>query len=113
MGDIQTVTKLIQEVGFPIIASLLVAAGFWLVLKFMMSQLLSKIDGLYKRIDQVKKEHDMELKAHKEITLGLLRRIRTMDNDLLRLDTTIRLIHSLEIDLERIGRREHSNMRED
>ena len=113
MGDISTAAELIKDVGFPILAALLVAAGFWLVLKFMMSQLLNKIEGIYKRLDQQKKEIDNELEQHHKILIGIIDRVRIMDNDLIRIDTTIRLLHKLEIDLERLGRKEPNAHRKD
>jgi hypothetical protein len=113
VGDIQTAAGLIKDIGFPILAALLVAAGFWLVLKFMMSQLLNKIDGIYKRLDQQKKEIDAELNQHHKILIGIIDRVRIMDNDLIRLDTTVRLLNQLEVDLERLGRREANAQRRD
>jgi len=102
MEDATTLAELIKEVGFPVVAALLGAAGFWLMLKWMMSIVIAKIDGLYKKLDDQNK-----------IIIAIIERLRVVDNDLIRLDTAIRLLRGLDLDWERLGRRDPKDSRKD
>tara|TARA_Y100001973_G_C5154134_1_gene309771 strand:+ start:86 stop:421 length:336 start_codon:yes stop_codon:yes gene_type:complete len=107
MQDLTTAAEIVKEIGFPILAALLTAFGLYFVLKYIFNQLTNSIAGLSKKIDANQKLHNEKLEAQHKILVALIERLRIVDNDLLRLDTTVKLIHQLEIDLERIGRREH------
>ena len=78
--------KLIADVGFPIAAAL--AAGYFvfLTLKFILAGVTSGISGM------------------KGIITGLDNRVKTMNHDIIRIDTVVSNALGLRPDIDRISR---------
>ena len=77
---------LIGELGFPIAAALIGGFFMFLTLKYIMAGV----------IDQVKSMHG--------IVKALDNRVKTMNHDLIRLDTTMCVVLGIRPDLKRISR---------
>jgi hypothetical protein len=82
--------KLISELGFPMAAALCAGYFVYMTLKFILAGVISNI------------------KSIQTIILSLDRRIRTMDNDLIKIDILISTSLSLPPDVERISRLSNS-----
>ena len=88
MGDI---FKLIAEVGFPIAAACAGGYFVFLTLKFILAGVLSSINGM------------------KGIIIALDNRVKTMNHEIIRIDTQISSALGLKPDLERIARADGKN----
>lgn len=88
MGDF---FKLVADVGFPIAAA--VAAGYFvfLTLKFILAGVASNIDGM------------------KGIITGLDNRVKTMNHDVIRIDTVVSNALGLKPDVSRVARADGKN----
>ena len=80
---------LIAEVGLPIASGLIMAFFIFLVMKQMMSALVD------------------EIKTIQSISKMLITRAATMNNDIIRIDTSVSSALNLSPDLERIARAEN------
>jgi hypothetical protein len=95
MGDTKELLKLIESVGFPAVIAIAIGVCFWFTIKWMMKSLTEKLD----------KQFGMIVK--------LIDRIRILDNDIIRLETMIRILKDLPPDWERIGKRNPEDIRKD
>ena len=83
------VFDLIAEVGLPIASGLIMAFFIFLVMKQMMDSLVD------------------EIKTVQGISKMLITRASTMNNDMIRIDTSVSAALNLSPDLERIARAEN------
>ena len=83
MGEI---LKLIAEVGLPIAGALVMGFFIFLVMKQMIEKLVN------------------EVKVIEGITKMLITRATVMNNDIIRIDTSVSAVLSLSPDLDRIAR---------
>ena len=83
MGEI---LKLIAEVGLPIAGALVIGFFIFLVMKQMIEKLVN------------------EVKVIEGITKMLITRATVMNNDIIRIDTSVSAVLSLSPDLDRIAR---------
>ena len=83
--------KLVTDVGFPIAAAL--AAGYFvfLTLKFILAGVTSSVNGI------------------KGIIAALDNRVRTMNHDVIRIDTVVSNALGLKPDVDRIARADGKN----
>lgn len=88
MGDI---FKLIAEVGFPIAAACAGGYFVFLTLKFILAGVLSSINGM------------------KGIIIALDNRVKTMNHDVVRIDTIVSNALGLRPDVDRIARADGKN----
>ena len=88
MGDI---FKLIGEVGFPIAAALAGGYFVFLTLKFILAGVLSSVNGM------------------KGIIIALDNRVKTMNHDVVRIDTIVSNALGLRPDVDRIARADGKN----
>ena len=95
MEDVNQFVHLVETLGFPIFMSGLLIFVLYLMLRWMMNILLSKIQSLW----------DMIVK--------LIDRVRALDNSLVRLETMIRLMKEIDPDWERIGKLDPEDRRKD
>ena len=95
MEDVIQFVHLVETLGFPIFMSGLLIFVLYLMLRWMMNILLSKIQSLW----------DMIVK--------LIDRVRALDNSLVRLETMIRLMKEIDPDWERIGKLDPEDRRKD
>ena len=95
LEDVNQFVHLVETLGFPIFMSGLLIFVLYLMLRWMMNILLSKIQSLW----------DMIVK--------LIDRVRALDNSLVRLETMIRLMKDIDPDWERIGKLDPKDRRKD
>ena len=88
MGDI---FKLIAEVGFPIAAACAGGYFVFLTLKFILAGVLSSINGM------------------RGIIIALDNRVKTMNHDVIRIDTIVSNALGLKPDTDRIARADGKN----
>ena len=88
MGDI---FKLIAEVGFPIAAACAGGYFVFLTLKFILAGVLSSVNGM------------------KGIIIALDNRVKTMNHDVIRIDTVVSNALGLKPDVDRIARADGKN----
>ena len=95
LEDVNQFVHLVETLGFPLFMSGLLIFVLYLMLRWMMNILLSKIQSLW----------DMIVK--------LIDRVRALDNSLVRLETMIRLMKEIDPDWERIGKLDPEDRRKD
>lgn len=93
--DVSQFVHLVETLGFPIFMSGLLIFVLYLMLKWMMNILLSKIQALW------------------DMTVKLIDRIRALDNSIVRLETMIRLLNQLDPDWDHVGKLDHHDKRKD
>lgn len=82
----ETIFNLIVELGFPIAAALIGGFFMFLTLKYIMAGVISQVTALH------------------GIVGALDNRVKTMNHDLIRLDTTMCVVLGIRPDLNRISR---------
>ena len=111
--------KLIQEVGFPIAAS--VGLG-WFIYKLIMRI----VDGMETKLDNVDEKVESQIAAIEErlgtkldsqhgILVALIDRVRSLDNEIIRQDTLIKTILGVHqiLDRSKIDKAERDDQRKD
>jgi len=83
--------KLVAELGFPIAAAMAGGYFVFLTLKFILAGVLSSINGM------------------KGIIIALDNRVRTMNHDVIRIDTVVSNALGLKPDVDRIARADGKN----
>jgi hypothetical protein len=89
--DVNAAFKLIADVGFPIAAA--IAGGYFvfLTMKFILAGVMSSVKGL------------------SGIITALDNRVKTMNHDVVRIDTLVSNVMGVKPDLERIARADGKN----
>tara|TARA_R100001443_G_scaffold73154_1_gene81108 strand:- start:131 stop:418 length:288 start_codon:yes stop_codon:yes gene_type:complete len=95
MEDVNQVLHIVETLGFPIFMSGLLVFVLYLMLRWMMNTLLSKLQQMWNMI------------------VKLIDRIRALDNSIIRLETMIRLMKDLPPDWERLGKLDEEDRRKD
>ena len=95
MEDVNQVLHIVETLGFPIFIAVILIAGMYLMLRWMMNTLLSKLQQMWNMI------------------VKLIDRIRALDNSIIRLETMIRLMKDLPPDWERLGKLDEEDRRKD
>ena len=95
LEDVNQFVHLVETLGFPIFMSGLLIFVLYLMLRWMMNILLSKIQSLW------------------DMTVKLIDRVRALDNSVVRLETMIRLMKEIDPDWERIGKLDPQDRRKD
>lgn len=83
--------KLIAEVGFPIAAALGAGYFVFLTLKFILAGVTGSVNGI------------------KNIIMALDNRVKTMNHDVIRIDTVVSNALGIKPDVERIARADGKN----
>jgi hypothetical protein len=83
--------KLVAELGFPIAAAMAGGYFVFLTLKFILAGVLSSINGM------------------KGIIIALDNRVKTMNHDVIRIDTVVSNALGLKPDVDRIARADGKN----
>ena len=100
--------SLISEVGFPIVAALGVAAGFWFILKWLMNNLAKEIEEVQEGLASTQQELMNKLNTTQQeqyqILVKLIDRIRTLEDSITRIEIVMRTAHNLEQEWGRIGK---------
>ena len=89
--DINSVFKLISDVGFPIAAAIAGGYFIFLTMKFILAGVTSSVGGL------------------KGIIIALDNRVKTMNHDVIRIDTLVSNALGIKPDVDRIARADGKN----
>ena len=81
----------VSEVGFPIAGALAAGAFVFIILKFILEQVTSSVNGL------------------KNIIQALDNRVQTMNNDLVKIDTLLTHVTGVKPNVDRIAANEGKN----
>ena len=95
MEDVSQALHIVETLGFPIFIAVILIAGMYFMLRWMMNTLLSKLQQMWNMI------------------VKLIDRVRALDNSIIRLETMIRLMKDLDPDWERIGKLDEQDRRKD
>ena len=87
--NVQEIARLVGELGLPVAGGLIMAYFIFLVMKQLMNGLVS------------------EIKTVQSISKMLITRASTMNNDIIRIDTSVASALNLSPDLDRIARAEN------
>ena len=95
MDDMNQFLHIVETLGFPIFIAVILIAGMYFMLKWMMNVLLNKIQSLW------------------DMTVKLIDRVRACDNSLVRLEQLVRLLRDIPLDWERMGKLNPEDKRKD
>jgi len=87
----ENIFMLIAELGFPIVAAIGAGVFIYFVIRYILSGVVSQIKGL------------------QNIIIALDNRVKTMNHDIIRVDTVVSSALNLKPDLERIARADGKN----
>lgn len=91
------ISTLVQEIGIPMVTALLFAAGGWWLIRYILTSIVTKItDQGMETEDRIKQLHN--------IVIALIDKNQLLANDLLKLDTMIRVKWQISPDERRITR---------
>lgn len=86
--ELADISSFISNIGVPAAGAIGIGYLFYGLLQWMMKVIIAKLDGI------------------ESMTVKLIDRIRMMDNDLIRIDSMIRIVHNLPIDYSRLTRKD-------
>jgi hypothetical protein len=89
--DAGVVFKIIAEVGFPIAAALVAGVFVYFVINYILQSVVKAIKGM------------------QGIITGLENRVKTMNHDIIRVDTVVSAALGLRPDMDRIARADGKN----
>ena len=91
------ISGFIESVGIPVAVALAFGAGGWWLIRYILTSIVAKITEA-----QMQTEED--IRDLKTIVVGLIDKTSNAQNDLIRLDTMIRVRYGLPPDEARISR---------
>ena len=89
--DVNSIFKLISDVGFPIAAACAMGYFIFLTIKFILAGVMSSVNGM------------------KGIITALDNRVKTMNHDVIRIDTLVSNALGVKPDVDRIARADVKN----
>ena len=91
------ISGFIESVGIPVAVAMAFGAGGWWLIRYILTSIVTKITEAQKKTED-------DIRDLKEIVIGLIDKTNNAQNDLIRLDTMIRVRYGLAPDEARIGR---------
>ena len=116
MNEIVTI---INEVGFPIAATLGLGFFFWKLLNKIVNGMEQKIDVVDDKINEslqaVEKRLDSKLDSQTQILIQLIDRVRSVDNEIIRQDILLKTILGVPnlIEKDKIAKANQKDKRKD
>jgi hypothetical protein len=89
--DVNSIFKLISDVGFPIAAACAMGYFIFLTIKFILAGVMSAVNNM------------------KGIIIALDNRVKTMNHDVIRIDTLVSNVMGVKPDTDRIARADGKN----
>jgi hypothetical protein len=89
--DVNSIFKLISDVGFPIAAACAMGYFIFLTIKFILAGVMSSVNSM------------------KGIIIALDNRVKTMNHDVIRIDTLVSNVMGVKPDTDRIARADGKN----
>ena len=114
-----SVVKLINEVGFPIAAALGLGMFIWKLINRIIDGLETKVDTLddklLEAISHLEERLGGKLDGQHGILISLIDRVRAMDNDSIRQDVLLKTLLGVPnlIDTDKIAKAERDDQRKD
>ena len=111
--------SLINEVGFPIAAAAALGFFIWKLITKIIDGMEVKIDVLDEKVGgqiaQMEERIGQKLDAQHGILVGLIDRVRSLDNEVLRMDTMIKTVlnQPISMQIDRISKAERDDQRKD
>jgi len=91
------ISGFIESVGIPVTVALAFGAGGWWLIRYILTSIVAKIT-------EAQTQTEEDIRDLKTIVIGLIDKTSSAQNDLIRLDTMIRVRYGLTPDETRIGR---------
>jgi len=91
------ISGFIETLGIPVAVALAFGAGGWWLIRYILTSIVAKIDESQNKSEE-------SIRDLKVIVVGLIDKTSNAQNDLIRLDTMIRVRYGLPPDEARIGR---------
>jgi hypothetical protein len=91
------ISEFIEAVGIPVAVALFFGLGLWWLIKYILTSIVTKIT-------EAQTQTEDDIRDLKGIVVGLIDKTSNAQNDLIRLDTMIRVRYGLPPDEARIGR---------
>ena len=91
------ISGFIESVGIPVAVALAFGAGGWWLIRYILTSIVAKIT-------EAQTQTEEDIRDLKTIVIGLIDKTSSAQNDLIRLDTMIRVRYGLPPDEPRIGR---------
>lgn len=86
--ELTDISSFVGNIGIPAAGAIGIGFLFYELLKWMMKVIINKLDGI------------------ESVLVKLIDRIRMMDNDLIRIDSMIRITNQLHVDYDRLSRKD-------
>jgi len=91
------ISGFIETLGIPVAVALAFGAGGWWLIRYILTSIVAKIT-------EAQTQTEEDIRDLKTIVIGLIDKTSSAQNDLIRLDTMIRVRYGLPPDEPRIGR---------
>ena len=91
------ISGFIESVGIPVAVALAFGAGGWWLIRYILTSIVAKIT-------EAQTQTEEDIRDLKKIVVALIDKTSNAQNDLIRLDTMIRVRYGLPPDEVRIGR---------
>ena len=91
------ISGIIETLGIPVAVALAFGAGGWWLIRYILTSIVAKIT-------EAQTQTEEDIRDLKTIVIGLIDKTSSAQNDLIRLDTMIRVRYGLPPDEPRIGR---------
>ena len=114
-----TVIKLINEVGFPIAAALGLGMFIWKLINRIIDGLETKVDTLddklVEQINHLEERLGSKLDGQHGILIALTDRVRSVDNEIIRQDTLLKTILGVPqlLQTDRLAKADRDDQRKD
>jgi len=114
-----TVIKLINEVGFPIAAALGLGMFIWKLINRIIDGLETKVDTLddklVEQINHLEERLGSKLDGQHGILIALIDRVRSVDNEIIRQDTLLKTILGVPqlLQTDRLAKADRDDQRKD
>ena len=112
-------TQLINEVGFPIAAALGLGLFIWKLINRIIDGMETKLDtlddNLVAQINHLEERLGGKLDSQTGMLVGLIDRVRSLDNEVIRQDTMIKTILGVPnlINIDKIAKADRDDQRKD
>ena len=97
MDRANEISGFIETLGIPVAVALAFGAGGWWLIRYILTSIVAKIT-------EAQTQTEEDIRDLKQIVVGLIDKTSNAQNDLIRLDTMIRVRYGLPPDEARIGR---------
>jgi hypothetical protein len=98
------VASFIESVGVPVATALGLGGALWWLIKYVLGSIVDKIS-------EAQAQTESDIKELRQILISLIDKNQLLANDLIRLDTMIRVKWEIKPDEKRIGRNPNNKVK--